>query len=389
MAVDSSDRVTSALNPPFLLTPGPLNTSATVKNAMLKDWGSRDREFHDITARLRAELLDIAGDQSGDLDCVPVQGSGTFAVEAMLGSLIPPEAMTLLLINGAYGHRMAEILRRHERPFHAVDKGDSQPVTGDDVRAALDSHPDVTHVAVVHCETSSGILNPLAEIAEVTRERGRILLVDSMSAYGALPVHGDGIWFDALAASSNKCLESVPGVGFVIARSEMLKAAEGNCRSLSLDLNAQWSGFNRNGQWRFTPPTHVVAALLRAVDEHLHEGGVEGRRRRYERNRDTLVSGMRKLGFRTLLPDEWLSPIIVTFLCPHHEAFVFDRFYDCMKDKGFVLYPGKLTAADSFRMGCIGKLDDDVMRDAIAAVAETLSEMGVPDGDPGPAANGF
>ena len=382
MTVDLPEFVLDVAHPPYLLTPGPLNTSASVKAAMLKDWGSRDQEFRDMTAKLRARLLEVAGGQKGGLECVPIQGSGTFTVEAMLGSLIPPGAVTLVLINGAYGHRMAEILRRLGRPYHSVDKGDSQPVTGEDVSAALDRHPEVSHVTVVHCETSSGILNPLAEISASVKSRGRTLLVDSMSAFGALPVDPDTIRFDALAASSNKCLESIPGIGFVIARSEVMEGAEGNSQSLSLDLHAQWTGLNRTGQWRFTPPTHVVAALLHALEEHRSEGGVEGRRRRFQLNRDTLVNGMRELGFRTLLPDAWLSPIIVTFLCPRYDGFVFERFYEMMRERGFVLYPGKLTAADSFRMGCIGKLDTGVMKGAVKAVAETLSELGIPDGSP-------
>ncbi len=380
MPVDLPDYVLDVARPPYLLTPGPLNTSASVKTAMLKDWGSRDQEFRDMTAKLRAGLLEVAGGQAGDLECVPVQGSGTFAVEAMLGSLIPPDATTLVLINGTYGHRMAEVLRRLGRAYLSVDKGDSQPVTGEDVSEALDRHPEVSHVTVVHCETSSGILNPLAEISASVKGHGRTLLVDSMSAFGALPIDPDTIRFDALAASSNKCLESIPGVGFVIARSEVMEASEGNSQSLSLDLHAQWTGLNRTGQWRFTPPTHVVAALLHALEEHRCEGGVEGRRRRYQLNKDTLVSGMRALGFRTLLPDAWLSPIIVTFLCPRYDGFDFERFYAMMRDRGFVLYPGKLTAADSFRMGCIGKLDAGVMKGAVKAVAETLSELGIPDG---------
>lgn len=382
MAVDFPAFDLDVAAPPYLLTPGPLNTSANVKAAMLKDWGSRDLDFRSMTATLRARLLEIAGGQDSGLECVPVQGSGTFAVEAMLGSLIPPDATTLVLINGAYGHRMAEILRRLGRAYHSVDKGDSLPVTIEDVAAALDEHPEISHVAVVHCETSTGILNPLTGISAMVKGRGRTLLVDSMSAFGALPVDRDTIRFDALAASSNKCLESVPGIGFVIASTPVIEAAEGNSRSLSLDLHAQWTGLNRTGQWRFTPPTHVVAALIHALEEHRCEGGVEGRRRRYELNRDTLVNGMRELGFRTLLPDAWLSPIIVTFLCPRYEGFDFERFYTAMKDKGFVLYPGKLTAADSFRMGCIGRLDAGVMKLAVKAVAETLTELGIPDGDP-------
>ena len=371
---------------PFLLTPGPLNTSAAVKTAMLNDWGSRDEDFRQMTERLRSGLLDIAGDADGEYDCVPLQGSGTFAVEAMLGSLIPRDGRTLVLVNGAYGHRMAEILRYLDRDFRTLDFGDDRPPIPADVDAALAGDRGITHVAAVHCETSSGILNPIEEIAAVVDEHGRSLLVDSMSTFGALPSGPGAFAFDALAASANKCLESVPGIGFVIARKTVLEGARPNCHSLSLDLHAQWRGMNRTRQWRFTPPTHVVAALLQALEEHRDEGGVEGRGRRYARNRDALIGAMRRLGFETLLPDGWLSPIILSFLAPRHPGFSFERFYGLMRDRGYVLYPGKLTAADTFRMGCIGRLDEGVMLGAAAAASESLVEMGVPDGRPRDAA---
>jgi len=369
---------------PYLLTPGPLTTSATVKEVMMRDWGSRDHAFRDMTADVRAGLLDVANDRDGALECVPVQGSGTFAVEAMIGTFVPDSGKALVLINGAYGRRMAEICRYLGRRHVTIDKGDFRPPRGEDVATALEMDPDITHVVVVHCETSSGILNPLAEIAAAVRAKGCSLLIDSMSAFGALVADPREIGYDALAASSNKCLEGVPGVGFVIARKSALLASEGNCHSLSLDLCAQWQAMNRNRQWRFTPPTHVVAALWQALRELRDEGGVVGRLERYARNRDTLVSAMRGLGFRTLLPDSWLSPIIVSFLYPGHENFDFERFYTLMAVRGFLLYPGKLTELNCFRMGCIGRLDEDVMLAAVDAVAGTLHEMGVPDGCPSP-----
>lgn len=371
---------------PYLLTPGPLNTSAAVKAAMLRDWGSRDEEFREMTGCLRSRLLDLAGNSDGTLDCVPLQGSGTYVVEAMLGSLIPRNGRALVLVNGAYGRRIVEILRYLGRDFQVIDGGDYRPPRGYDVDMALGRDPEITHVVAVHCETSSGILNPIEDIAAAVSKHGRSLLIDSMSAFGALPTASGALPFDALAASANKCLESVPGIGFVIARKPVLEAARSNCHSLSLDLHAQWTGLNRTRQWRFTPPTHVVAALLQALEEHRDEGGVDGRYRRYTRNRDALVGAMRRLGFETLLPDAWLSPIIVSFLNPQHPGFTFERFYTLMKDRGYVLYPGKLTEADTFRMGCIGRLDESVMLGAAASAGEALAEMGVPDGRPASAA---
>jgi len=232
-------------------------------------------------------------------------------------------------------------------------------------------------VVAIHCETSSGILNPLAEIAQATQAAGRRLLIDSMSAFGALPVEPSEIAFDAVVSSANKCIEGVPGFGFLLARRDVLAAAAGNATSFSLDAHAQWAEMERSGQWRFTPPTHAVAAFLQALDEHRAEGGVAARGERYAANRDRLVAGMRGLGFETLLADDWLSPIITTFFCPADPAFAFPDFYDRMKARGFILYPGKLTVADSFRVGTIGRFDTGVMDAVVAAVAEVLQDMGV------------
>ena len=362
--------------PAYLLTPGPLTTAPSVRSAMLDDWGSWDDDFKALTAQLRRELLEIAG-CGDDFDCVPVQGSGTFAVEAMLGSFVPPNGKALVLANGAYGQRIVQTLQYLGRAHTVIDKGDYLPPRGSEVAEALDADPAITHVVVVHCETSSGILNPLEEIAEVTRQAGRKLLIDSMSAFGALPLNAAELPFEAMVSSANKCIEGVPGFGFVIARQSALTAAEGNSHSLSLDVHAQWAYMNKTGQWRFTPPTHVVAAFLEALRLHQKEGGRAGRLDRYQRNRDTLVAGMRALGFETLLADRWLSPIIVTFFNPADPAFDFSAFYDAMKAQGYIIYPGKLTEVDSFRVGCIGQLDEEVMRGVVTAADKALQQMGV------------
>ena len=371
---------------PFLLTPGPLTTSLRVKQAMLRDWGSWDSDFRQMTARLRERLLELAGARKGEFECVPIQGSGTFAVEAMLGTCLPRDSRTLVLINGAYGKRIAESLRYMGRDHVTLDKGDYLPPRGEEVARILEADPAITHVAVVHCETSSGILNPVAEIAKAVSAAGRRLLIDSMSAFGAIPLDMNEIRCDAFVSSANKCIEGVPGFGFIIVRHDVLAAAKGNAHSLSLDLHAQWETMEKTGQWRFTPPTHAVAAFIQALDMHAAEGGVAGRGARYAANRDTLVAGMRGLGFDTLLDDHWLSPIIVTFFTPADPAFSFAAFYEKMKAKGFIIYPGKLTVVDSFRVGCIGRMDAAIMRHVVEAAGETLREMGVSAATPPQAA---
>lgn len=370
------------LGEPYLLTPGPLTTAWTTKQAMLRDWGSWDSDFREMTATLRRKLIAMLGEGGEDFDCVPMQGSGSYCVEAMLGSFIPPEGKALVLANGAYGLRAAATLRQMGRAHEVLDKGDYLPPRGAEVARILAEDPAISHVVAIHCETSSGILNPLGEIAEATRAAGRKLLIDSMSAFGALPAEPASLRFDALVSSANKCIEGVPGFGFVLARQDVLDAARGNSPSLSLDVAAQRDYMNRTGQWRFTPPTHAVAAFLEALGLHEAEGGAPGRLARYARNRDVMVEGMRALGFETLLEARWLSPIIVTFFCPADPAFSFTGFYDAMKRKGFIIYPGKLTVVDSFRIGCIGQLDEHVMRDVVAAAGDALAEMGVTSAAP-------
>ncbi|MDR7522112.1 MAG: 2-aminoethylphosphonate--pyruvate transaminase [Armatimonadota bacterium] len=363
-------------NAPLLLTPGPLTTSRTVKEAMLRDWGSRDDAFTAINARVRARLVEIAGGE-GTHVAVLLQGSGTFAVEATLGTFVPRTGKVLILINGAYGHRMAQICRVIGRAYSTLETPEDAPPDPQAVAAALATDPAITHVAVVYCETTSGIQNPLAEIAAVTAAAGRRLLVDAMSAFGALPCDARKIPYDALASSFNKCLEGVPGAAFVICRRSALEDAAGNAHSVSLDLHDQWASMERTGQWRFTPPTHVLAAFDRALAEHAAEGGVEGRGARYRRNWRVLVDGMRAMGFTTLLPDRLQAPIIVTFLAPADPRFEFKAFYHGLARRGYLIYPGRLTKADSFRIGCIGRITEADMRGALTAIREVLDEMGV------------
>ena len=374
------------LGEPYLLTPGPLTTSYAVKEAMLRDWGSWDGDFRAMTQTMRDALLAMLGQGGEAFDCVPMQGSGSFSVEAMLGSFIPRDGKVLVLANGAYGLRTAQTLHYLGRDHIVLDKGDYLPPRGDEVARILADDPAITHVVAIHCETSSGILNPVEEISEVTYAAGRKLLIDSMSAFGAIPLEPSKIRYEALVSSANKCIEGVPGFGFIIARKTELEAAKGNSHSLSLDVHAQWAHMNKTGQWRFTPPTHVVAAFIQALHAHKAEGGVAGRGARYTRNRDVLVAGMRDLGFETLLANRWLSPIIVTFFCPADEKFKFDTFYELMKDKGFIIYPGKLTAVDSFRIGCIGQMDEHVMHRVVDAAKTCLVKMGVTDAAPPAAA---
>jgi 2-aminoethylphosphonate-pyruvate transaminase len=361
---------------PWLLTPGPLTTSPGVKEAMLHDYGSRDTHFIAVNRRIRERLVEIVNGGDGHV-CVPLQGSGTFVGEAMMGNFVPADGKVLILINGAYGKRIARICDYYGRATVVQETPEDTPVDPAALDAALAADPGISHVAVVHCETTSGILNPLEAVAEVTARHGRSLLIDAMSAFGAIPLDAGTVPFDAVVASSNKCLEGAPGMGFCIARREALERTRNNSPSLSLDLHDQWVSMEKNGQWRFTPPTHCILALDRALEEFAAEGGAAGRGARYAGNCRILVEGMRALGFRTLLPDALQAPIIVTFHTPVDPKFDFEAFYDRLRRSGYVIYPGKLTVADSFRIGCIGRLGPEQMEGALAAIREALGEMGV------------
>ena len=363
-------------NVPYLLTPGPLTTDPRVRDAMGRDWGSRDSDFIALTESVRTRLCDIANASKSHV-CVPLQGSGTFAVEAMLGTLVPKDGKLLVLINGAYGKRIANLARRAGRTVDILEDEETQTPSPEALRRRLTDDPTITHVAAVHCETTSGILNPIEAIAAVVADCGRSLLIDAMSAFGALPIDARKVVFDGLAASANKCLEGAPGVGFVLCRTDALAAAEGNAHSVSLDLFAQWRALEANGQWRFTPPTHVLAALNQALDLLDAEGGAQARYARYHTNCRTLVDGMRALGFETMLPDSVQAPIIVTFKVPDHPGFEVEHFHVRMHEKGFVLYPGKLTKVETFRIGCIGHVDPSVLAAAVAAAGEVLEDMGI------------
>jgi len=371
-------RGSSETGDPLLLTPGPLTTSKRVKAVMVHDWGSRDAAFLRINKEVLDRLPDIVNAR-GTHVTVPMQGSGTFAVEAMLTTFIPAGGKVLLLINGAYGQRAKKICDIAKRAYAVHETAEDTPPDLAAVDKMLQADQGITHVFAVYCETTSGILNPIVEIAALVHRHGRRLLIDAMSAFGALPLDAASTTFDAVAASSNKCIEGVPGLGFVICRQAALAQTKGNATTLVLDLHDQWQNFTKTGQYRFTPPIHVIVSFHQALTEFWAEGGQPGRGGRYTENGKILIDGMRKLGFATLLPDRLQAPIIITFHMPKDPQFVFEAFYDRLKERGYVIYPGKLTVADSFRIGCIGRLNADHMRGVLAAVAEVLSELGVKD----------
>jgi 2-aminoethylphosphonate-pyruvate transaminase len=361
---------------PILLTPGPLTTSARTRQAMMVDWGSWDDRFNQLTASVCEQLLAIINGAESH-HCVPLQGSGTFAVEAAIGTLVPRDGKVLVLINGAYGKRLAKICEVLGRSFSTFETAEDEPTTAADVDRLLHADTAITHIALIHCETSTGILNPLPDIAQVVAQHGKRLIIDAMSSFAGLPIDAQQVPFDALIAASGKCLEGVPGMGFVFARKESLANAAGNSHSLAMDLYDQHAYMAKTGQWRFTPPTHVVAALHEALLQYNEEGGLPARHQRYANNCQVLLDDMARLGLRSFLPAAIQAPIIVTFHAPKDPRYQFKEFYERVKAKGFILYPGKLTQVETFRVGCIGHVNQAEMHAAVAAVGEVLREMEV------------
>lgn len=367
---------TSPTGDPLLLTPGPLTTLPEVKQAMLHDYGSRDESFIAFNAGVRDRLVDIIHG-ADTFDCVPLQGSGTFVVEAMLTTFLATDSKLLILVNGAYGKRMAKICEYHDINVILQEAAEDTPVDPAELDRRLAADPAISHVAVVHCETTTGVLNPIQQVADIVTQHGRSLLIDAMSAFGAIELDARETAFDAVVASSNKCLEGLPGMGFCLARRDALQRTQGNCDTLCLDLYDQWQRMEQTKQWRFTPPVQCIVSFAKALDIFEAEGGVAGRGGRYRDNCRILVNGMRELGFESLLPDALQAPIIITFHTPADPQFEFQKFYDLMKDQGYIIYPGKLTVAETFRMGCIGRLGAEEMQGALQAVRRALVQMGV------------
>ncbi|BCO14051.1 2-aminoethylphosphonate--pyruvate transaminase [Aeromonas hydrophila] len=364
----------------LLLTPGPLSTTATVRAAMLQDSCTWDADYNQgVVEPIRRELVRLATgpEYESDYSAVLLQGSGSYVVESVLGSAIGVDECLLIINNGAYGARMGEMARCLGLRHHELDCGETTRPEPATIEAMLVRHPEITHLAMVHCETTTGMLNPLEEVAALCQCRGIRLIVDAMSSFGGIPIDMGRLGIEFLISSANKCIQGVPGFGFVIARRAALAACAGRARSVSLDLHAQWQTMEQQGgKWRFTSPTHTVLAFAQALRELDEEGGIAARHRRYSDNQRTLVDGMAALGFAPLLPEQWQSPIITAFYSPAHPDYRFADFYQRLKAQGFVIYPGKVSQADCFRIGNIGDVTPERVRWLLAAMASACYWQG-------------
>lgn len=359
----------------LLFTPGPLTTSLTVKEAMLRDLGSLDSDFLASVRNIRTRLLELGPYPREKYECVLMQGSGTFVVESVISSVIPRDGKLLVLVNGAYGRRIGQMARVHGIALDVFEVAENRKFTPELVSEYLKSTAGVTHVAVVHCETTSGMLNQVEEIGHVVHDAGAVYIVDAMSSFGAVPIDMAGSHIDFLISSANKCIEGVPGFGFVLASRPALEAAKGHARTLSLDLYDQWASMEAQGHFRFTPPIHTMLAFEQALNELDQEGGVEARGERYRQNHIALCRGMKAMGFEIYLAEEDQSYIITSFRYPPSPAFQFAGFYERLWQAGFAIYPGKLSYESCFRIGTIGRITVADIEALLAAIQNVLREM--------------
>lgn len=363
---------------PLLFTPGPLTTHERVRAALGTDYGSRDTAFIELVREVRHELLALAGVSAATgWTCVLMQGSGSFGIEATLGSALPRAGKLLVVVNGAYGRRMVQMARVLGIEVVALTCPEATPPRPQALAEQLATDPAITHVAMVHCETTTGIFNPYMELGRVAKAAGKTVILDAMSSFGGVAIALKDSPVDFLVSSSNKCIEGVPGFSFVLARQAALAACNGNARSLALDLHAQWTGLEQNGQFRFTPPTHALAGFREALRLLEEEGGIPAREKRYKLNAAILKDGMARRGFELYLAPEHAGHIISTFVAPEHPHWDFQRFYDGLLARGFAIYPGKLTERDAFRIGHIGQLFARDMEALLNAIDAVLMEMGV------------
>ncbi|MGC4018470.1 MAG: 2-aminoethylphosphonate--pyruvate transaminase [Muricomes sp.] len=339
-----------------LLTPGPLTTTDTVKREMLFDHCTWDDDYKLITQNIRKRLLELAHVSENEYTAVLMQGSGSFGVESVLTSVVGENDKLLILANGAYGERMGDIAEHGKLNYRVENFPYSEVPSPQRVKEILVQDKDITHVAMVHLETTSGILNNIEAVGKVVKEAGKTWIVDAMSSFGGVDIHVENLGIDFVISSANKCIQGVPGFSFIICKKEKLQESKGKARSLSLDLYDQWASMDKDGKWRFTSPTHVVLAFAKAMDELEEEGGIVARAKRYRENQKFLVEEMKKMGIRPYIDGTHQGPVITTFLYPEKCAFSFQEMYEFVKDRGYAIYPGKVTEADTFRIGNIGEI---------------------------------
>jgi len=360
----------------LLLIPGPVTTRPEVRSAMAQDLAPWDNDFRTFLLTLRDRILRAAGGVPGTHSVLPLQGCGHFITEAAVRSLVPPGGKLLVPDTGAYAQRMVRLAREAGRSVATLPIDAHRPTDPAAVGAALAADPAITHVGVVYSETGSGVIHDATAIGPVVREAGRRMIVDAVSAFGALPLDlSTQPEIDALVFTSNKCIEALPGVGFAVARIDALAANAGNAGSWSFDLNDVHLRSD-GGSFRFTPPAQVLAAFDRAMDFWELEGQ-PARLARYTANMRVFYDGMIDLGLTPWLSRDAQGPIIVNIHAPADPEWDLQRFVDALKRRGVLISNFFNTPTPTFRVGCIGAITPDDMAGAVASMAAAMNELGI------------
>ena len=363
-----------------LLTPGPICCLDEIKQRMMIDYGSRDKRFLSIVDDIRRKLLAVSNTSPETHSTVLMQGCGTMGIESVISSVIPCQGVLAVFSNGSYGRRAVEIANAHQIKTHHIRLPENKQVTPVLVLDTMIAHPEITHVHVVHHETTTGTLNPVYDIGTTIHAHNPdiCLIVDAMSSYGGIPLDVEGAEIDFLISSSNKCIESVPGFSYIIARRESLERARGNARTVTLDLVDQWDGLEKTGQFRFTPPTHSVVAFNHAIDLLVDEGGIDVRYQKYMAYNTYLREEMKKMGFEPYeveIGNESNPPPIITSYRYPTDTFDFEKFYMMLAERKVIIYPGKLTNELLFRVGNIGAITWDDLKYTVLCVKEVVGLM--------------
>jgi 2-aminoethylphosphonate-pyruvate transaminase len=363
----------------LLLIPGPVTTRPEVRAAMALDIAPWDNETRASFARIKGRVLEIAGGHEPGHAALALQGCGHFATEAAVRSFVPTDGKLLVPLTGSYAERMLRLAREAGRQTAELPVPDGESVAPLSVAAALAADPAISHVGLVYSETSSGIVHDPVGVGRVVHAAGRRLLVDAVSAFGALPMDVsaqpelDAVWF-----STNKCLEGLPGITFTIVRADRLEGTAGRAGSWSFDLADVHAHHLRGpGVFRFTPPAQVMASFAVALDLFDAEGGRAARLARYRTNADTLRAGIIRIGLSPTLPAAVQGPIILNVDAPDDAAWTLQGFVDRLKAHGFLISNFHNTAHPTFRVGCIGALTAEDMSRFVGAVDATLTAMGI------------
>jgi 2-aminoethylphosphonate-pyruvate transaminase len=369
----------------YLLSPGPVTTTRNVKFAALADFDPCSAEFISITKDVQSRLLKLCGaDES--YACIFVQGAGTQAVESVLSGLAPARGgKTLVVSNGEHGERAANILQRLNLPYVRIDLKAGTPVAAEDIRPLLQSDRSMTHIWLAHCDSGTGTVNPIGDIAAIANDLGRQVILDATATMGALPISAATDAISAIVGTSSVCIQALPGLSFCVVKKDLLNSSMGRSQSFSQDLFEEWRNLESSGQFRFSAPTHLVAALQRALKELVEEGGHDARRMRYERNARVVLSGMRKLGFTPLLADENAGPIVQVILAPADGSYNYDHFHAALASRGFSIAPGRIANLATFRVGTAGNLDATTMNAFIDALKDSVGALGIQDCSAAPA----